>query len=159
MYLDSQNNFRQNSFRLLTAGLFVGSMEAPLKVFLLFFLFSDWLKIIKSSQKWKRTWFFEHFLAPYLLRRKGHFTLGRIFRAERHFLLFKDQLVKSGRQKTKENIIPHGKFHLVENDPNRNNTSDNYAASFGAKKCSKTKFLAAEMILDPWKHVGQSQVR
>ena len=30
---------------------------------------------------------------------------------------FKDQLAESGRQKTKENIIPRGKFRLVENDP------------------------------------------
>ena len=48
---------------------------------------------------------------------KGRFPLGGIFRAERHFLLFKDQLAESGRQKTKENIIPRGKFLLVENDP------------------------------------------
>ena len=53
----------------------------------------------------------------------GHFPLGRIFRAERHFLLFKDQLAESGRQKTKENIIPRGKFCLVENDPNRHTLS------------------------------------
>ena len=48
---------------------------------------------------------------------EGYFPLGGIFRAERHFLLFKDQLAESGRQKTKENIIPRGKFRLVENDP------------------------------------------
>ena len=48
---------------------------------------------------------------------KGHFPLGGIFRAERHFLLFKDQLAESGRQNTKENIL-RGKFRLVENDPN-----------------------------------------
>ena len=48
---------------------------------------------------------------------KGHFPLGGNFRAERHFLLFKDQLAESGRQKTKENIILRGKFRLVENDP------------------------------------------
>ena len=48
---------------------------------------------------------------------KGHFPLGGIFRAERHFLLFKDQLAESRRQKTKENIIPRGKFRLVENGP------------------------------------------
>ena len=48
---------------------------------------------------------------------QGHFPLGGIFRAERHFLLFKDQLAESGRQKTKENIIPRGKFRLVENGP------------------------------------------
>ena len=48
---------------------------------------------------------------------EGHFPLGGIFRAERHFLLFKDQLAESGHQKTKENIIPRGKFRLVENDP------------------------------------------
>ena len=46
---------------------------------------------------------------------EGHFPLGRIFRAERHFLLFKDQLAESGRRKTKEYIIPRGKFRLVEN--------------------------------------------
>ena len=44
--------------------------------------------------------------------------LKSIFHAERHFLLFKDELAKSERQKTKENIILHGKFRLVENDPN-----------------------------------------
>ena len=48
---------------------------------------------------------------------QGYFPLGGIFRAERHFLLFKDQLAKSGRQKTKENITLRGKFRLVENDP------------------------------------------
>ena len=48
---------------------------------------------------------------------KGHFPLGGIFRAERHFLLFKDQLAESGSQKTKENIIPRGEFRLVENGP------------------------------------------
>ena len=34
---------------------------------------------------------------------------------ERHFLLFKDQLAESGHQKTKENVLPCGKFPLVEN--------------------------------------------
>ena len=69
-------------------------------------------------------------MALFLCRRRGichvmetrlevHFPLGRIFRAERHFLLFKDQLAESGRQKTKENIIPRGKFHPVENGLNR----------------------------------------
>ena len=48
----------------------------------------------------------------------GHFPLGGIFRAERHFVLLKDQLAESGRQNTKENIIPRGKFRPVENDPN-----------------------------------------
>ena len=47
----------------------------------------------------------------------GYFPQGGIFRAERHFLLFKDQLAESGRQKTKETIIPRGKFRLVENNP------------------------------------------
>ena len=41
---------------------------------------------------------------------KGHFPLGGIFRAERHFLLFDDQLAESGRQKTKKIS-----FRLVEN--------------------------------------------
>ena len=49
---------------------------------------------------------------------EGHFPLGGIFREERHFLLFKDQLVESERQKTKENIISHGKLRLVDNGPN-----------------------------------------
>ena len=48
---------------------------------------------------------------------EGHFPPGGIFHVERHFLLFKDQLAESMRQKIKENIIPRGKFHLVENDP------------------------------------------
>ena len=50
---------------------------------------------------------------------QGYFPLGGIFRAERHFLLFKDQLGESERQKTKENIIPRGKFRLVDNDPHK----------------------------------------
>ena len=33
------------------------------------------------------------------------------------FFCLKDQLAESGRQKTKENIIPRGKFRPVENDP------------------------------------------
>ena len=45
------------------------------------------------------------------------FSTRRNFRAERHFLLFDDQLAESGGQKTKENIIPRGKFRLVENGP------------------------------------------
>ena len=65
---------------------------------------------------------------------KGHFPLGGIFRVERHFLLFKDQLAESGRQKTKENIIPCGKFRLVENDPN-----DQLAES-GRKKTKEILF-------------------
>ena len=55
---------------------------------------------------------------------EGHFPLGGIVLAERHFLLFKDQLAESGRQKTKENIIPRRKFRLVENDPNYLEMSD-----------------------------------
>ena len=38
--------------------------------------------------------------------RKDYFPQGRIFRAERHFLLLKEALAESGRQKIKENIIP-----------------------------------------------------
>ena len=49
---------------------------------------------------------------------KANFPLGGIFRSERHFLLFKDQLAESGRQKTKENVAPRGKFRLVENGLN-----------------------------------------
>ena len=45
---------------------------------------------------------------------EGYFPLGGIFRMERHFLLFKDQLAEGGLQKTEENIIPRGKFRLVE---------------------------------------------
>ena len=32
-----------------------------------------------------------------------------------NFLLFRDQLAESGRQKTKKIIVPRGKFRLVEN--------------------------------------------
>ena len=32
----------------------------------------------------------------------------------------------------------------------------NYATSFGAKNVQKTKFEAAEMILDPWNHQIQA---
>ena len=35
---------------------------------------------------------------------------------ERHFILSKDQLAESERQKTKENVIPRGKSRPVEND-------------------------------------------
>ena len=49
---------------------------------------------------------------------KGHFPLGGIFRTEGHFLLFKDQLGDSVCQKTKEIIVPRGKFLLVENGLN-----------------------------------------
>ena len=48
---------------------------------------------------------------------QNYFALGGISHLERHFVLFKDQFAESGRQKTKENIIPHGKFRLVGNDP------------------------------------------
>ena len=33
--------------------------------------------------------------------------------------------MESGRQKTKENIIPGGKVHLVENSPKEQQASDN----------------------------------
>ena len=59
------------------------------------------------------------FILYTLLQNKGHFPLGGIFRAERHFLLLEDQLAESGRKKTKENIIQHGEFRLVENIPKR----------------------------------------
>ena len=49
-------------------------------------------------------------------RVKPTFHTCGILHAERHFLLFKDQLAENGRQKTKENIILRGKFRLVEND-------------------------------------------
>ena len=48
---------------------------------------------------------------------KDHFPPGGIFLAERHFLLFKDQLAESGRQKAKENNILCGKFLLIEKGP------------------------------------------
>ena len=47
---------------------------------------------------------------------KGRFLPGRIFRGEEG--VFKDQLPESGRQKTKEIIVPRGRFHLVENHLN-----------------------------------------
>ena len=46
------------------------------------------------------------------------FSTRRLFRAERHFLLFKDPLAESGHQKTKENLAPRGKFRLVKNGLN-----------------------------------------
>ena len=61
---------------------------------------------------------------------KGHFPLSGIFRAERHFLLFEDQLAESGRQKTKENI-PRRKFRLVENGLDRRTSKGNNIVSHG----------------------------
>ena len=43
----------------------------------------------------------------------GHFPLGGIFRGERNFLLFKEQLAGSRRQKAKEIIIPCGKYSVA----------------------------------------------
>ena len=40
-------------------------------------------------------------------------------------MTLKDQLAESGCQKTKENIIPRGKFRLVENDLKVQQKSDN----------------------------------
>ena len=48
---------------------------------------------------------------------------------------FKDQLVESGRQKTKENIILRGKFRLVENGPKRRTQIN---AAFGKGKVKQT---------------------
>ena len=62
--------------------------------------------------------FRSHYLQWYIITRKDRFPLGRIFREERNFLLFKDQLAESGRQKTKEIIGLRGKFGLVENSHN-----------------------------------------
>ena len=80
--------------------LIVGSTEAPSKVFLLFFLFSDWLK-------------------------SNHL----ISRIERGFLDIFSRYICSTVTKT---------IRVT-----------NYATSFGAKNVQKTKFEAAEMILDP----------
>ena len=55
-------------------------------------------------------WNFPHFLLS-----ERHFPLGGMFRAECYFLSSEDQLAESGRQKTKQNAIPRGKFRLVEN--------------------------------------------
>ena len=44
---------------------FFGPMEAPSKMFLLFFLFSNWAKV-ESSQNSNRTWFFDCFLAIFV---------------------------------------------------------------------------------------------
>ena len=44
------------------------------------------------------------------------FSTGRNFPRGVTFLVFKYELAESGRQNTKENIIPRGKFCLVEND-------------------------------------------
>ena len=84
-------------------------------------------------------------------RRKGHFPLGRNFPVERHFLLFEDQLMEIGRQKTKENIIPRGKFPLVENRPKAD--WGNLATSFGGQSAIGKEvelpylFIAARVLL------------
>ena len=70
-------------------------------------------------------------------RLKGYFPLGGIFRAERHFLLLKDQLAESRRQKTKENIIPRGKFRLVENDPKWKKNTLLFTRIHSASYCRK----------------------
>ena len=81
---------------------FVGSTEAPSKVFLLFFLFSDWVKSNHLRSRIKR---------------------GFLDIFSRHIC---NAVIETIRV-------------------------TNYVTSFGAKKCSaKTKFVAAEMILDPW---------
>ena len=46
--------------------------------------------------------------------RKGSFPQGGIFRTDRTILFFKDPLADSGPQKTKEIIVPRGKFRIVE---------------------------------------------
>ena len=46
----------------------------------------------------------------------GPFPLGKIFRAERNFFLFKDQLAESWCQKTKEIIVPPGGKQSFENE-------------------------------------------
>ena len=61
-------------------------------------------QLVNSKQR-----VFEYFLRP--------FSTGRNFPRGAVFPLFKDQLAESGRRKTKENIIPRGKFRLVENGP------------------------------------------
>ena len=48
---------------------------------------------------------------------KDRFPVGGMFRAERNFLLFEDQLADSKLQRTKEIIVPRRKFHRVENSP------------------------------------------
>ena len=44
----------------------------------------------------------------------GRFPPGGIFHVQRNFLLFKDQVTKSGRQNTKI-IVQQGKFRTMEN--------------------------------------------
>ena len=44
----------------------------------------------------------------------GPFPPDRIVRKEQNFLLLEDKLVEGMRQKTKEIIVPSGKFRLVE---------------------------------------------
>ena len=76
---------------------------------------------------------------------KGHFPLGGIFLAERHFLLFKDQLEESGYQKTKGNIILRGKFLLVENDPN--NVTKTALIGLRNKNCSDRVFTLELIVV------------
>ena len=70
---------------------------------------------------------------------KGYFSQGGIFRAERHFLLFEDQLAESGSQKTKENIIPRGKFRPAENGPN----------VFQKNMCTSATSVIKRLLLKP----------
>ena len=46
---------------------------------------------------------------------KKSIAVSKLFKI--HRTQYKDQLAESGRQKTKENISPRGKFRLVENGP------------------------------------------
>ena len=80
---------------------FVGSVKAPSKAFLLFFLLPDWLKL-------------NHL--------KSRMECGSSDLFSRHI-----------RSTVAETI-----------------GVTNYAARFGAKKCSETTFEAAEMMLGPW---------
>ena len=80
---------------------------------------------------------------------QGNFPLGGIFGAERHFLLFKDQLAESGRQKTKENIIPRGNFLLIETGLEDNQEGENSSFIFTVcvKSVRRHHFKLAYVVL------------
>ena len=94
-------NQKYSKFQLIRNIIFVGSTEALLRVFLLLFLFSDWLML-------------NHL--------KSRIECGFLDIFSRHICCTVKKTIRV----------------------------TNYATSFGVKNVQKTKFEAAEMIVDPW---------
>ena len=59
----------------------VGSMEAPSKAFLLFFLLPDWLKLNHLKNRMEC---FRHFFVPYLFHRTGNNRRDKQVLARKH---------------------------------------------------------------------------